>query len=127
MAEKVRAAYQRRAVRDVYDLYQFHQMPFDRERVRTLVVLKLWLANDTFDSERFFTGLGSERYDWSDLGRLVRRSRRPETGMVVAGCLDGYGFLRNLSPDEVELAEDPHRRLQDLYERIVQGLRRATR
>ena len=86
-------------------------------------MLKLWLVGDAFDPDRFFTSLESERYDWSDLMRLVRRGRRPETEAVVTSCLDGYGFLRNLSADELELAEDPHRRRQDLYERIVQRLR----
>ncbi len=123
VAEKIRAAYQRLTVRDVYDLYLFRQMPFDRDLVRTLAVLKLWLAEDAFDPDRFFTNLGSERYDWSDLGRLVRRDRRPETKAVITGCLKGYSFLRNLSADEAELARDPHRQRRDLYERIVQRLR----
>jgi len=123
VAEKIRAAYQRLAVRDVYDLYLFHQMPFDRDMVRTLAVLKLWLADDAFDPNRFFTNLESERYDWSDLGRLVRRDRRPETRAVITGCLDAYGFLRNLSADEAELTGDLHRRRRDWYERIVQRLR----
>jgi hypothetical protein len=75
--------------------------------------------------EHFFTNLESGRYDWSDLGRLVQRSRRPETGAVVTSCLDGYGFLRGLSPDEVELSRDSHRQRRDLYERIVLGLGRG--
>ena len=49
VAEKIRAAYQRLTVRDVYDLYQFRQRPFDRDLVRTLTVLKLWLVGDAFD------------------------------------------------------------------------------
>ena len=124
VAEKIRAAYQRRAVRDVYDLYQFCQRPFDRDLVRMLTVLKLWLVGDAFDPDCFFANLKSERYDWSDLVRLVRRDRRPDGKAVISGCLDGYGFLRNLSTDESELARDLHRRRQDLYARIVQGLRR---
>jgi hypothetical protein len=109
-------------IRDVYDLYQFRQSPFDRDLVRTLAVLKLWLVGDAFDPDRFFSDLESERYDWSDLVRLVRRDRRPETQAVITGCLDSYGFLRNLSTDELELARDRHRQRGDLYERIVQGL-----
>lgn len=113
-----------RILADAGLLYQFRQKPFDRDLVRTLAVLKLWLVGDTFNPDRFFTRLESGQYDWSDLVRLVRRSRRPGTGTVVTSCLDSYGFLRNLSPDESELAEDPHRR-RDLYERIVQGLRQG--
>ena len=123
VAEKVRAAYQRFSARDVYDLYQFRSRPLNRNLVRTLTVLKLWLAGDTFDPERFFTGLGSKRYNWGDLARLVRRDRRPETRAVIAGCLEGYAFLRNLSAKELELAKDPHRRRTDLYRQIVRELR----
>jgi len=123
VAEKIRAAYQRLTVRDLYDLYLFHQTPFDRNLVRTLTVLKLWVVGDAFDPDRFFDGLVSERHDWSDLMRLVRRDRRPESGTIIAHCLDGYGFLRNLSTDEMELTKDPHRRWLDLYERIAQGSR----
>jgi predicted nucleotidyltransferase component of viral defense system len=123
VAEKIRAAYQRRTTRDVYDLYLFRLRPFDRNLVRTLAVLKLWLVGDVFAPERFFAGLESERYDWGDLARLVRRDRRPESGAMIAGCLDSYGFLRDLSADESELTKDPHRRRGDLYERIVQGLK----
>jgi len=123
VAEKIRAAYQRHTVRDIYDLHLLCQRPFDRNLVRNLAVLKLWSASDTFDPDRFFTGLESERYDWSDLTRLVRRDRRPEPRTVIARCLDGYSFLRNLSADEAELARDAHRRRRDLYQRIVRGYR----
>ncbi len=123
VAEKIRAAYQRLTVRDVYDLYQFRHKPFDRDLVRTLTMLKLWLVGDVFDPDHFFTSLESERYDWSDLTRLVRRDRRPDAETVISSCLDGYGFLHSLSTDEAELTKDSHRQRQDLYERIVQGLR----
>jgi len=125
IAEKIRAAYQRRSVRDIYDLYLFRQKPFERQLVRALVVLKLWSVGDTFDPERFLPGLASERYDWGDLARLLRRDRRSETKAVVASCLSDYGFLRGLAPDEMELAQDPHRRRQDLFQQIVQRLQGA--
>ncbi len=122
VAEKIRATYQRLTVRDVYDLYLFHQRPFNRNVVRTLAVLKLWSVGDAFDPDRFFNNLASGRYEWSDMARLVRRDRRPETKAVVASCLNSYDFLRNLSPDELELAKDTHQRRRGLYEQIVHGL-----
>ena len=56
--------------------------------------------------------------------QLVRRARRPNAEAVIAGCLGSYGFLRNLSTDEAELARDPHRQRKYLRDRIVQGSRR---
>jgi predicted nucleotidyltransferase component of viral defense system len=41
IAEKVRAAFQRVTVRDLYDLHRFATTPFDGELLRRLAVLKL--------------------------------------------------------------------------------------
>ena len=41
-AEKVRAAFQRAKVRDLYDLHRFASTPFDGELLRRIAVLKLW-------------------------------------------------------------------------------------
>lgn len=57
IAEKVRAAYQRAKVRDLYDLHRFSGTPFDAELLRRLAVLKLWQVRDPFDPEAFFTKL----------------------------------------------------------------------
>ncbi|HID61520.1 MAG TPA: hypothetical protein EYP49_02060 [Anaerolineae bacterium] len=122
VAEKVRASYQRTTARDVYDLFQFQQRPFDRDLVRTLAVLKCWLVGDPFDPDRFFANIRSGRYEWGDLTRLIRRDRRPETETVIAGCMEGYRFLQDLSPYEAELAKDPHQRRKDLFESILKGL-----
>lgn len=123
VAEKIRATYQRLAIRDVYDLYQFCQKPFDRDLMRTLAVLKLWSAEDTFDPERFFASLAAAHYNWDDLARLVRRDRRVNVQAVIATCLDAYGFLRNLSPDELILAQDTHQRRREVYAQVVQHVR----
>ena len=42
IGEKVRAAAQRSRVRDLYDLYQFTRLRFDRGLVRRIAVLKCW-------------------------------------------------------------------------------------
>ena len=122
VAEKIRASYQQITARDVYDLFQFQQRPFDRDLVRTLAVLKCWLVGDSFDPDRFFANIRSGRYERDDLTRLIRKDRRPEAEMVITGCMEGYHFLRDLSPDEVELAKDPHQRWKDLFENILRGL-----
>ncbi|MEO6777082.1 MAG: nucleotidyl transferase AbiEii/AbiGii toxin family protein [Kofleriaceae bacterium] len=48
IAEKVRAAFQRAKVRDLYDLHRFATTPFDGDLLRSLVVLKLWQVRDPF-------------------------------------------------------------------------------
>jgi len=57
VAEKIRASYQRTTTRDVYDLFQFQQRPFNRDLVRTLAVLKCWLVRDSFDPDRLFANI----------------------------------------------------------------------
>jgi len=41
---------------------------------------------------------------------------------VITGCVEGYRFLKNLAADEAELAKDPCRRRQELFDRIVKRL-----
>jgi predicted nucleotidyltransferase component of viral defense system len=122
VAEKIRASYQRTTTRDVYDLFQFQQRPFDRDLVRTLTVLKCWLVGDTFDPDRFFANIQSGRYEWEDLARLIRKGRRPQAETVITGCVEGYHFLENLAADEAELATDSYRQRQELFGRIVKRL-----
>ena len=94
VAEKIRASYQRTTTRDVYDLFQFQQRPFNRDLVRTLAVLKCWLVRDSFDPDRLFANIESGRYEWGDLARLVHKDRRPDAETVIKGCLEGYRFLQ---------------------------------
>ena len=64
MAEKVRAAFQRVKVRDLYDLHRVASAPFNGELLRRLTVLKLWQARDPFDPETLFRKLRAGGYDW---------------------------------------------------------------
>jgi predicted nucleotidyltransferase component of viral defense system len=122
IAEKIRAAYQRRRARDVFDLYLLQRQPFDRSLVRTLVVLKLWSVEDAFDPEPFLARLSSAQYEWDDLTRLIRRDQQPSPKEVIAGCLRGYTFLRDLTPAERALAQDRRRSRQDLFRDLTQRL-----
>jgi len=112
IAEKIRAAYQRAHVRDLFDLYLFQRKPFNRDLVRALVVLKLWQVRDPFEYERFVDKLRNGNYDWPDLFRLVASDFRVDDYTVLQGCIEGYSFLRNLSPEENQVAKDSktHRR-----------------
>jgi len=106
IAEKIRAAYQRAKVRDLYDLHRFATTPFDGELLRRLVVLKLWQVCDPFDPDAFFERLRGSRYDWDDLQRLLRSSDRIEPAEVLATVENRFGVLRGLSDLEQQLVAD---------------------
>ena len=63
IAEKVRAAFQRVKIRDLYDLHRFAKTPFNGGLLRRLAVLKLWQARDPFDPDAFFEKLHGGDYD----------------------------------------------------------------
>lgn len=106
IAEKIRAAYQRAKVRDLYDLHRFAAKPFNGELLRRLAVLKLWQVRDLFNPEAFFTKLHTGIYDWDDLGRLVRSSERMEPDQVLAAVEDRFAVLRHLTDLERRVIND---------------------
>ena len=106
VAEKVRAAYQRAKVRDLYDLHCFAATPFDAGVLRRLVVLKLWQVRDPFDPERLFERLEGGRYDWDDLRRLVRASERMEPEEILTTVTSRFSRLRELSELEHAVVSD---------------------
>jgi predicted nucleotidyltransferase component of viral defense system len=106
IAEKVRAAFQRAKVRDVYDLYRFASAPFDGETMRRLVVLKLWQVRDPFNAETFFTRLRDGRYEWEDLHRLLRSSEHLDPEDVLRSVESRFSVLHYLTELERELITD---------------------
>jgi len=106
IAEKVRAAYQRAKVRDLYDLHRFASTPFDGQLLRRLVVLKLWQVRDPFDPDVFFEKLRGGRYDWDDLQRLLRSSERIEPTDILAAVEDRFDVLRRLTDLEQQVVAD---------------------
>jgi predicted nucleotidyltransferase component of viral defense system len=103
IAEKVRAAFQRTKVRDLYDLHRFATTPFDEELMRRLAVLKLWQVRDPFDPEAFFDKLHGGSYDWEDLQRLVRASDRIEPTEILQTVESRFAALRQLSELEQQV------------------------
>ena len=97
VAEKVRAAFQRSKVRDLYDLHRFATTPFDGEVLRRLVVLKLWQVRDPFDPDGFFEHIRGSDYYWEDLRRLIRAADRVDADESVASVESSFGSLRTLS------------------------------
>lgn len=125
IAEKVRAAFQRAKVRDLYDLHRFATTPFDAELLRRLVVLKLWQVRDPFIPERLFEKIRGAEYDWDDLQRLVRTSERIESAQILDAIEARFGVLRHLSELERQLIDDARSGRNDaLAERLRAEVRR---
>ena len=106
IAEKVRAAFQRVKVRDLYDLHRFATTTFDGELLRRLAVLKLWQARDPFDPGAFFLKLRSGVYDWEDIRRLVRISERIEPDEILASVEGRFTMLHQLTELEQRVISD---------------------
>ena len=106
IAEKVRAAFQRVKVRDLYDLHRFATTPFDGELLRRLAVLKLWQARDPFDPEAFFEKLSGGDYDWADIERLVRASERINPDEIISSVKKRFAVLRRLTALEQQVIAD---------------------
>lgn len=123
VAEKIRAAFQRVQVRDVYDLSQMGKRPFDRDIVRSLAVLKCWQVGDPFDPASLLEGIRSSAYEWSEVDRLVRRERQPDRMALVQECVDDFHFLLDLNPTEQRIIEDSRRhRRRDLVQAVIEDL-----
>lgn len=119
IGEKVRAAAQRSRVRDLYDLYQFTRLRFDRDLVRRIAVLKCWETRFALDPAVFLAGLPQAHYEWPDLRRLIRRGAAVSPEEIIRGVQQGYAFLGQLTEDEALLAGDPYGRQRQAYERLV--------
>ena len=124
IGEKVRAAAQRSRVRDLYDLYQFTRLRFDRGLVRRIAVLKCWETRYAFDPAAFLAGLPEAHYEWPDFRRLIRRGAALSPEEIIRGVQQGYTFLGQLTEEEALLAEDPYGRQRQVYARLADDLSR---
>jgi len=106
LSEKLRAAFQRIQGRDLYDLYLFSERPFDRDLVRKLVVVKCWNVREPFVPESLLDQIATERYDWADLQRLVRKGDLPSEAALVRKVVEEYGFLKDLDSDLNRIVKD---------------------
>jgi hypothetical protein len=85
VAEKVRAASQRSKIRDLHDLSELAKRPLNAERIRALVLLKLWNAGGpglSFDTFRQRLE-GDADYDVGDLWALLRKEERPDLAAMI--------------------------------------------
>ena len=113
LAEKLRAGYQRRKARDIYDLAIFAQRPKNEPLVRKLLLLKLWNVRDSFDYGHFSSRLSEHReYDWDDLYQLIPPRDHESGETLLARVRQGFAFLSTLSEIESAIATDRAQRRQ---------------
>jgi len=125
LAEKVRAAFQRVKVRDLYDLHRFAATPFDGELLRRLAVLKLWQTRDPFDPVVFFQKLRGGDYDWADIERLIRASERIEPAQIISTVESRFDVIRQLTELEHQVIADARSGWNEpLAERLRAEIRR---
>ena len=122
IGEKIRAAVQRSRVRDLYDLFQLATHRFNRGLVRRIAVIKCWETNFSLHPEIFLTKVSEGQYDWGDLRRLVKRGWDISPASIIQRVQRSYAFLKDLTPDEAVLADDPYGRQRQLYLQLLADL-----
>ena len=105
-AEKVRAAFQRAKVRDLYDLHLLARQRLGGEVLRKLVVLKLWQVADPFRADKFFEDLRGIKYDWDDVHRLLRKADHLGHETIISSIEREYHALSSLTDLEMHVVED---------------------
>jgi len=123
IGEKIRATAQRSRVRDLYDLYQFTSLRFDRDIVRRIAIIKCWETNFALDPESFLLELSNRQYDWADLGRLIKHSKSLTPATIFEGIRKNYRFLTEMNPEEAVLAGDAYKRERKVYQNLLESLR----
>lgn len=123
ISEKIRASYQRTIVRDVYDLYHITRIPYNKETVRKVAVIKFWNVHESFIPEKFFDNIMHGRYDWDDLQRLVRSDVRVSKNDVIKNVVRHFQFLSRLSDAEKRIIKDSKRHgLEKLVNKVEKEL-----
>lgn len=123
IGEKIRATAQRSRIRDLYDLYQFTSLRFDRSTVRRIAILKCWETNYAFDPTSFLDNLPEKKYDWADLKRLVRHGHALTPDAIFRKLQQDYRFLADMDADESVLSSDPYRRERAIYQQVLASLK----
>ena len=119
LAEKLRAGYQRRKARDIYDLAVFARRPKNEALVRKLLILKLWNVRDQFDFAQFDARLSEfKEYDWDDLYLLIPRRDHETAEALLRRVRQGFAFLQMLTDLERDVASDGAKRRGDEYEAL---------
>jgi hypothetical protein len=127
--EKIRAAFQRNNARDIYDLYQYGQLIFDPQLVRTSAVLKCWqdrgLYNGVtnFDPDEFMAKLVPVNYAWDALKDQVALHAWVEPAELLSQVRQRYAFLLEMTGTEKELCRDRWQKRQDIHDALWAEMR----
>ena len=120
LAEKIRAAYQRARGRDLYDLYLFTKLPYNKDVVKTLTVIKCWNVRDPFKPESLFERVEDADYNWADLQRLVRKGDLPSRRDMIRAVKEHYAFLGGLDRELQTIVRDSRaHRESNLVRRLI--------
>ncbi|MBI4687342.1 MAG: nucleotidyl transferase AbiEii/AbiGii toxin family protein [Nitrospirae bacterium] len=124
MAEKIRAAYERTKVRDLYDLSFAAKKPFSREKVRLLSVLKCWESRTVFEPASFMEKIEKSQYEMAELQQVVFQTKRVSIKDLIKTLKQEYSFLMNLTEEELKIAQDARKHNEmSLFEEKVMKLK----
>lgn len=126
VAEKIRAASQRAKIRDLYDLHEISKLPFNRELVRSLAVLKVWPCHGDELGYALFKGQieGARHYDVEDLAHLLNKGHRLDLPAMIREVVARYEFLGHLTEAESLLAADRYCRLPQEFATFLGQVKR---
>lgn len=126
LSEKIRATYQRGTSRDFYDLYQFAERPYDREKVKRLAVLKFWNDKSDYDPQLFFKKVKETEIDFSHVQYLLKDQVHPEQEEIKNRILGNYKYLTDLDGDLEDIRRDTRKHKKDkIVRQIIEILRKS--
>lgn len=122
MAEKIRAAYERTKVRDLYDLSFAATKPFSREKIRLLSVLKCWESRTVFEPVSFMEKIEKSQYEIQELQQVVFQTKRVRLESMIKTLKQEYSFLMKLTDEELKIAQDArkHNEVSLFEEKVIQ-------
>ena len=122
MAEKIRAAYERTKVRDLYDLSFAATKPFSREKVRLLSVLKCWESRTVFEPASFMEKIEKSQYEMAELHSVVFQTKPVSIKDMIKTLKQEYSFLMELTEEEIKIAQDArkHNEMSLFEEKVTQ-------
>jgi predicted nucleotidyltransferase component of viral defense system len=124
ISEKVRAAFQRNNPRDIFDLYQYGQVPFDEQLVRMMSVMKCWQDRGLYDGPKNFDPielldkLKVDNYAWERLKSQVSQHAWIDPAVLVKSLRQRFSFIAALTQIEQVLCDDRARRKSAVHDEL---------
>jgi hypothetical protein len=120
VAEKLRAGYQRRKARDVYDLAYFARRPRNEALVKKLLLLKLWNVRDRFEYAKFDGQFADKKaYDWDDLYQLIPQADHEAPETFLGRVRSAFSFMKELSEVEQAVSLDSAQRRNEEAKQLL--------